>query len=242
MSVNSRIPPPFANRLSGASVNSACAGMSFPSPSLCGPQSSRYTYRVDPRRACGVAPAFQFTTTTPPLLSLLCRRRSPSPPFSRSLSCSPSLSLSRALSLSLSLFLVRVSSLPLSLLSLPLASLLSSRSRPRFLTRASPTRARSLFLFLSLSFSSQRRVLPLHLPCHVSRGVPNATAPPLPQAVTPLCTSPPRRTSHLQPHAHVSSTALLRTKHARSRRSVLHSPPQRCHFRSPNSNPNLQLE
>ena len=104
-----------------------------------------------------------------------------------------------------------MSSLPLSLLSLPLASLLSSRSRPRFLTRASPTRAHSLILFLYLSFSSQCRVLPLHLPCHVSRGVPNATAPPLPQAVTPLCTSPPRRTSHLQPHAHVSSTALLRT-------------------------------
>ena len=60
-----------------------------------------------------------------------------------------------------------------------------------FLTCASPTRACSL----SLSFSSHRRVLPLHLPCHVSRGVPNATAPPLPQAITPhlIVAAPSRR-------------------------------------------------
>jgi hypothetical protein len=77
----------------------------------------------------------------------------------------------------------------LSLLSLPLASLLSLRSLSFSLSSFSHTRlplARVLSLFfLSLLFSSQRRVLPLHLPCHVSRGVFNATAPPLPQAVTP---------------------------------------------------------
>ena len=37
----------------------------------------------------------------------------------------------------------------------------------------------------SLSFSSQRRVRPLHPPCHVPRLVPSVTVPPLPQAVTP---------------------------------------------------------
>jgi len=129
--VNSRIPPPFANRLSGASANSAGDGRSSPAPSLCGPQSSRYIHRVDTRRACGVAPQgapvhahevpiAAAVVMKPPSLPLLCRRRSPSPPFSRSLSCSSSLSLSRALA--------RVSSLPLPLLSIPLASVLYSRS------------------------------------------------------------------------------------------------------------------
>ena len=69
--VNSRIPPPFANRLSGASGNSAGDGRSSPAPSLCGPQSSRYIHHVDPRRACGVAPALQSTPTKSPLLPLL---------------------------------------------------------------------------------------------------------------------------------------------------------------------------
>ena len=47
---------------------------------------SRYIHRVDPLRACDVTPALQSTPTKPSSLSLLCRRRSPSLVFSRSLS------------------------------------------------------------------------------------------------------------------------------------------------------------
>ena len=134
MSVNSRIPPPFANRLSGASVNSACAGMSFPSPSLCGPQSSRYTNRVDPRRACGVAPALQSTPTKPPSLPLLCRRLSSLSSFF-SVPLLLVLALSIACTLSLSLSFLHACPLSLSrFLSLPLARVLSSRSRSRSLS------------------------------------------------------------------------------------------------------------
>ena len=100
--------------------------------------------------------------------------------FSRSLSCSSSLSLSRALA--------RMSSLPLPLLSLPLASVLYSRSfslSPFSHARPPLARVLSFSHSRSLSFSSQRRVCPLHPPCHVSRGVPSVTVPPLPQAVTP---------------------------------------------------------
>ena len=80
----------------------------------------------------------------------------------------------------------KCSSLPSTALSL---SSLSRFSRSFSLSSFSHARLPlARVLSLSLSFSSQRRVLPLHLPCHVSRGVPNATAAPLPQAITPHLT------------------------------------------------------
>ncbi len=74
----------------------------------------------------------------------------------------------------------RESSLPTFSLSLACSFSLSSFSHARL-----PFARVLSLLFLSLSFSSQRRVLPFYLLGHVSRGVSNATAPPLPQAVTP---------------------------------------------------------
>ena len=173
-----------------------------PCRSSAGPAVSHRRPSPHPRsphccRCCDEAPIAAVVVPAPFSLSS----------FSRSLSCSSSLSLSRALarvssrfSRSLSLvfsFLV----LSLSLLSrmrvshsrvFSLSLSLSSR------TRVSP-RACSLFLSLShsrsLSFSSQCWVRPLHLPCHVPRGVPSVTVPPLPQAVTPhlLASAAPHR-------------------------------------------------
>jgi hypothetical protein len=74
----------------------------------------------------------------------------------------------------------RESTLPTFSLSLACSFSLSSFSHARL-----PFARVLSLLFLSLSFSSQRRVLPFYLLGHVSRGVSNATAPPLPQAVTP---------------------------------------------------------
>ena len=50
--MNSRIPPHFTNRLSGASAISAGAGRSSPAPSLSGPQPSRYIHHVHYRDFC----------------------------------------------------------------------------------------------------------------------------------------------------------------------------------------------
>ena len=225
MSVNSRIPPPFANRLSGASANSAGAGKSSPSPSLCGPQSSRYTNRVDPRRACGVAPALQSTTTKPPLLSLLCRRRSPSPRFSRSLSrvfsplvlalaftharLPPARVLSFSLSLSLSLSCTRVLSLSLASLA-PLACTLSlplSLSRTRVLSPSlaslAPSRECSLLSF-SLSLLSLPLASVLSLSLSLSRrsaGSAHFTCRAMSHAAYPV---PPLRPFH-RPSLRISS-------------------------------------
>ena len=61
LSVNSRIPPHFTNRLSGASAISAGAGRNSPAPSLSGPQPSRYgkalaiTHGMGSGYAAGVA-------------------------------------------------------------------------------------------------------------------------------------------------------------------------------------------
>ena len=84
----------------------------------------------------------------------------------------------------------RESSLPTFSLSLACSFSLSSFSHARL-----PFARVLSLLFLSLSFSSQRRVLPFYLLGHVSRGVSNATAPPLPQAITPhlIVAAPSRR-------------------------------------------------
>jgi len=160
LSVNSRIPPPFSNRLSGALANSAGAGRSSPTPSLCGP-----LFLV--RSLCA--------------LSLFLVRSRTRVSHLRVFSLPRSLFPSRFLSLSLSLPLVPSRSRPRSH-ALSLSPLFSHARLPlarvlSFSLSLSLVRSpRDLSLFLATSHSlslslSQSRVRPLRRPCHVSRCV-----------------------------------------------------------------------
>ena len=124
-------------------MNSACDGKSSPAPSLCGPPSRRHVHRVDPRRACGVAPALQSTPRSPHCCRCCDDAVLPLLLFS--------VPLLLILALSLACSRTRVlSPSPASLAPSRECSLLSFFLSLSLLVRASPTRACSPSLSLSL--------------------------------------------------------------------------------------------